>query len=135
MSDPDAPVWEKTPEDATLKVAPTQLLVWAAAERSENFATQLGAAIEAARQLWAWPKVAGFAARLITTAGSDPEDLTIAARKPTLKSQPVADPEDTSARGAEKARQAIIATGTAAAEAMARHEAERRGDIPVERAS
>jgi hypothetical protein len=122
MSDPDAPKWEKTPEDATLKVAPTQLLVWAAAERSPNFATQLGAAINAARSEWPWAKVAGFAARLITTEGSDPEDLTIASRKPTLKAQPVADPEDTSARGAAKARQMIAENAPATAAALARHD-------------
>lgn len=123
MSDPDAPRWEKTPEDATLKVAPTQLLVWAAAERSPNFATQLGAAINAAREAgWPWAKVAGFAARLITTEGSDPEDLTIASRKPTLKAPPVADPEDTSARGAALARQLLTENTEAAAAALARHD-------------
>lgn len=123
MSDPDAPKWEKTPDDATLKVAPTQLLVWAAAERSENFATHLGAAIEAARRDgWPWPKIAGFAGRLIATEGSDPEDLTIAARKPTHKIQAPADPEDTSARGAALARQMLAENTEAGAAALARHE-------------
>lgn len=123
MSDPDAPKWERTPADATLKVAPTQLLVWAAAERSPNFATHLGAAIEAARAAgWPWPKVAGFASRLISLEGSDPEDLTIASRKPTLKAHPVADPEDTSARGAALARQLVAENTVAAAAALARHD-------------
>jgi hypothetical protein len=122
MSDPDALKWERTPEDATLKVARTELLVWAAAERSPNFAMQLSAAIDGARNEWPWAKVAGFAARLITTEGSDPEDLTIASRKPTLKAQLVADPEDTSARGAALARQMIAEHTVEAAEALARHD-------------
>jgi hypothetical protein len=71
-----------------ISTAQTELLALAAAMRGEEWASDLAAALIAARNGgWDWPKAFLYAARLMADEDAHPRDLTAATRDPLSKRQ------------------------------------------------
>lgn len=134
MSDPDAPAWGVNDNDAPppgeLGEATAELLALARKVHGSAWADRLSAALGAAvAAQWPWKRRLQESLALVGSPAGDPKTLADAVSKPTWRKP--AEP-GTELRGAELARQLVAERCGPAAEAFARHEAEKT-DRPLGR--